>query len=498
MAIDEVGRVLIAFDDGPLEPNPTWTRLDAPGGDFPDQFVSGYDTRNGKQSLLAVTETGTATVYINDHKYALFDPRNSSSPYYQKLDGKQILLQLFDPVREVWEPQFRGRIDTTAWVLDNTAVNNRGEPINASIQIECVDVMDHLAGFGLTPGLAGDRPPSGGDDGVWYAATTDEVFVRILQILGDAGIDDGGTNTLYVSFSGNVALQTAKYDADEAALTALRDCADAELPFIAQSMYVDRQGRFVFHGRYARFDPDGLSADAGPERWDFHHWQLGDGKAVHDEGRTQMRVLEFDRSRSNLVNLAVCYPQGMPASKMPNQVYADTTSINDFGHYAAPPMSDLLTAKPIASNRYGHPDWDRYDECLHFAELIVKNMKDPREAITALQVKTVHPHDSRAERVWACLTQADVNDMINVRVGYPYGVGFTGGDVDEYFVEGRELRVRPLDASTFASSLPGYDYVEQDLSVSPAEWSQDTHGVFPPWGGSGPEVFLTADFTASE
>jgi hypothetical protein len=496
--IDEEGRVLIAFDDGPFEPNPTWTRIDAPGGDFPDQFVSGYDTRNGKQSLLAVTETGTGTVYINDWQYGLFDPRNSSSPYYQKLTGKQILLQLFDPVREVWEPQFRGRIDTVGYVLDNSAVNSDGEPINASIQIEAVDIMDHLAGFGLTPGLAGDRPPSGGADGVWYAATTDEVFVRILQILADAGIDDGGTSTLYVVFSGNVALQTAKYDPDEAALTALRDCADAELPFIAQSMYVDRQGRFCFHGRYGRFDPDGVSADAGPERWDFHHWQLGDGKAVRDDGRTQMRVLEFDRSRSNIVNVAVCYPQGTQPDQMPDQVYADTGSITDFGHYAAPSMGDLLTARPINDHRSGHPEWTRYTECLKYAELIVNNMKDPREAITALQIKTVHPSDSRAADVWACLTQADVNDMVNVKVGYPNGVGFTGGDPDEYFVEGRQLRVRPLDSSTLSSALPGFDYVEQDLSVSPAEWSQDTHGIFPPWGGSGPDIFLTADFTVAE
>src|SRR5262249_18481190 len=143
--------------------------------------------------------------------------RNSSSPYFGKLDGKQILLQLYDPVQESWEPQFKGLIDSAGYALDNTAVNALGQPINATIELNCVDMFDYLAGFGLTPGLAGDRPPAGGDDGVWYAPTTDEAFVRILQILGDCGVgaNDGIQS---VVFSGNVALQTAKYDPDEPAL----------------------------------------------------------------------------------------------------------------------------------------------------------------------------------------------------------------------------------------------------------------------------------------
>ncbi len=489
------GRVLIAPDTGPLDPAPTWVRIDAPGGDFPDQFVAGYDTQNGKQTLLSQTGTGTGTVYINDHKLGLFDPRNASSPYYQKLTGKQILLQLYDPVLNVWEPQFKGVIDNISYVLDRTAVNSLGQPLNASIQLNAVDAFDYAAGFGLTPGLAGDRPPVGGDDGVWYAPTTDEVFVRIIQILADMGIDESA----YVVFSGNVALQTVKYNPDEPALNALRDCADAEFPFIA-NLYVDRFGRICFHGRYGRFDPGGVAHDAGPDRWDFQVFNLGDGAAVRDDPtRTQMRVLEFDQARANIVNVAVCYPQGTQPDKMRDQVYADTTSITDFGHYAAPPMSDLLTAKPIADNTYGHPDWTRYTECFKFAELLVKNQKDPRESITALQVKTVDPADSRATNVWHCLTRSDVSDMVNVKVGYPHGVGMTGDSpIDDYFIEGRTLRVRPLNSSADKSDLPGYDYVELDLNVSPAVWSMDTHGVFPTRDVSPPFTGLLADFTYAE
>ncbi len=483
------GRVLIAPDNGPLDPSPTWVRIDAPGGDFPDQFVAGYDTQNGKQTLLSQTGTGTGTVYINDHQYGLFDPRNTSSPYYQKLTGKQILLQLYDPVLDVWEPQFQGLIDNAGYVINNAAVNAAGKPINASIQLACVDAFDYAAGFGLTPGLAGDRPPSGGDDGVWYAPTTDEVFVRIIQILADMGVDE----SRYVVFSGNVALTVVKYNPDDPALNALRDCADAEFPFIS-NLYVDRFGRVVFHGRYGRFDPTGVAAAAGTDRWDFQQFKLGDGAAVSgDSERTQMRVLEFQDGRSNIINVAVSYPQGTQPAQMPSQVFADTSSITAFGHYAAPPMSDLLTGTPINDNLNGHPTWDRYIECEKFAELLVKNQKDPRESITALQVKTVDPADPRAANVWHCLTRSDVSDMVNVKVGYPAGVGMTGDTpIDDYFIEGRSLRVRPLNSSAEKSALPGYDYVELDLNVSPAVWSMDTHGVFPSWPG---DNSLDASFT---
>lgn len=467
MSSDVAGRVLIAPDDPPLEPHPTWVRLDSPS-DYPDSFIAGYDLRNGRQTLMSQTDTGTATIYVNDHKEAIFDPRNSSSPLYGKVDGKQIMLQLYDPVLDVWEPQFRGLIDSAGYVIgpETTA---QGVPVNANVTINCVDMFDYLAGFGLTPGLAGDRPPKGGENGVWYAQQASDALVwdRIIQILADCGVDPD----MSVIFSGNVNLQTVRYDPDESALIALRDCADAEFPFIS-NIYVDRFGRFVFHGRYARFDPAGVAADAAPGRWDFQYLLLGDGVAVQaDPTRTQIRVLEFAEARANIVNVAICYPQGIKQEDMINQIYADTTSINDFGHYTAPPMSDLLT-------QYGSFDGvGRYIETFRYAELLVKNQKDPREAITALQLKAIHPDDPRAPNVWWALTHLDVSDMVNVAVGYPGGVGLTGSSpADDYFVEGREMRVRPL--------TPEFDYVELDLEVSPAVWSQDTHGVFPSRGSS--------------
>src|SRR5215471_5200354 len=474
--MSEVGRVLIAFDDGPLVAAPTWTRIDG-AGDFPDQFVAGYDCENGRQTLMQQTQTGTATVYINDHDEGLFDPRNSSSPYYQKLTGRQILLQLYDPVRDVWEPQFQGHIDTVSYDIDGSAINARGEPINASIQLNCVDIFDFLEGFGLTPGYAGVAPshlPPGSSNGVWYPETKpNEVDGRIDEIMGDVGID----STRYVAFTGNVQLQAVKYDPDESALTALRDACDAELPFIA-NMYVDRYGRFVFHGRYARFDPEAVFANVGDTAiWNFHWWYVGDGHAVVADNRVQLRELSFEQSRSSLVNVAVCYPAFMrPPEQIHYQVYADPTSITAYGHHPAPPMTDLITARPEYDTNHGHPTWDRYIETFKYAELLVKNQKDPREAVTALNFKTVAPTDERAATVWAFLTQVDVSDVLNIKVGYPMGTGLTGASpADDYFVEGRKLQVRPLQ--------PGYDYVSLDVQVSPFVWGADTHSVFPAYVG---------------
>jgi hypothetical protein len=462
------GRVLIAFSDGPLEPSPTWTRIDdQTGATFPLGFVSGYDTSNGRQSLMSQTETGTATVYIND-RAGLFDPNNSSSPYFGILSGRQILLQLFNPVTSTWQPQFRGLIDDYNYAIDHTAVDASGNPVNASITIDCVDIFDYLNGYGLTPGLDGVTPPTGMEDGVYYAATSGTVQDRIIEILADVGVD----TTRYHASSGNTNVMAVKYDPDESALTALRDAADAELPFIA-NIYVDRNGKFVFRGRYSRFDPDAVAAEGGSD-WDFTRWKLGDSKAIQaDPIRAQMRVLEYSRSRANIVNAAICYPQGIAASFMASAVFADTSSITDYGKHAAAPMSDLLTDGYVGPGTLTPGDGKQ--QCSLFAELFVKNQAFPRDSITALNVKSLAPVGARASLTWEFITRADISDIVNVAAGYPGGTGFTGAaTADDYYIEGRSLQVRPANT--------GYDYVELDLEVSPAVWSMDTHGVFPAFG----------------
>lgn len=454
------GRVFIAFDDGPLVANPTWTRIDGGDSPFPDQFVAGYDTKNGRQSLISQTETGTATVYCNDRS-GLFDDRNLSSPYIGNLSSRQILLQLWNPVTEAWEPQFRGIIDDYSYDIDGSAVDADGAPINASVQLECVDIFDYLNGYGLTPGLDGHPPPAGMEDGVWYDATSGSVQDRFLAILYDANIDA----QRYHLASGTVNVIGVKYDPDESALTALRDAADAELPFIA-NIYVDRYGRFMFRGKYSRFDPDFVSSEPGSS-WDFQRWPVGDGAAIEaDPTRGQIREVRYVRSRADLINAAIAYPQGIDAADMPGQVTAASASILAHGKHQAPPMSDLLTSEGTFTG------YNKLVETAKFAELLVENKKAPRVAITALQLKSLPPEDPRAAATWGTICGADISHIVNVAVGYPGGAGLSGGSpADDHYIEGRSLTVRPLN--------PVHDYVECDLEVSPALWSMDANGVFP-------------------
>ena len=461
------GRVLIAWDDGPLVASPTWTAIDQGGSTFPYDFVAGYDTHVGRQTLTSQTDTGTATVYVNDRS-GLFDDRNNSSPFQGKLSGRQILLQLYNPVSATWESQFRGLIDDYRYTIDGSAVDSNGDPVNCSIQIDCVDMFDYLNGYGLTPGLDGVTPPAGSEDGVWYAATSGTVDDRIIEILTDAGID----STMYIVASGNVKLIATKYDPDESALTALRDAADAELPFIA-NIYVNRSGQFCFRGRYSRFDPDAVAAEP-LSQWDFTRWKVGDGKAIQsDPTRAQMRVLEYTRDRADLINAAICYPQGLQPADMPGQVYANTPSITAYGKHQANPMSDLLTGDYAGPGTITPSDGKT--QCALYAELLVLNKKDPKLCPTALNLKSIDTSDSRASATWDVLTKSDISHIVNIAAGYPGGTGLTGGaTADDYYIEGRALTVRPANTD--------YDYVDLNLEVSPYVWSADTHGVFPAFG----------------
>lgn len=447
------GRVLIAFDDGPLEPSPTWTRIDDT-----DNLVAGLDIHRGRQTEFMRTDTGTATVYLNDTT-GLFDPANVGSPYFGLLDGRQIMLQIWNPVTATWVPQFRGHLNDYGYDL-SPATGVDGKPLVANIQVDCVDIFDYLGGYQVQPGIDGTTPPAGSERIVFYEDTVGTVDDRIIECLTDAGIDYA---TMAVVFSGNVRPQETKYDAGEAMLTVLRDACDAEFPGIA-NMYVDKKGRFVFHGRRARFDPEGVITDGSipTSTWDFHRWKAGDGTAIlADADRAQMRVLSFSRARSDIVNSAIAYPRGILDADMAGQVYEDAASITAYGKHSMSPMGDLIIGEGVTTGN------TKEQECLLFATFFVENYKEPRTRIKTLTTKAIRPDDDRADKTWALLCGADISDIINVDVGYPGGVGIEGSD---FYIEGVTQRIRPLNET--------HDYVEQDLDVSPAEWSLDTFGVF--------------------
>lgn len=437
---------MLALDDGPLVWAPTWTCLD-----YTPNLVSGFDVSRGRQSETETTDAATARVYLNDTD-GLFDPSNTGSPYFGKLDGAQIALQCWDPVASAWVRQFRGRIRQPSY--DFNPHTHDGESILSNVQLDCVDLFGHLARVKMVVGVFGDTPtPVGYEGAVWYDGSA--VDDRIVRLLIEAGLTDADW---YVVFTGNVAVQALPYDAGDVILTAVRDACDAEFPGIA-NCYTDRFGRFVFHGRFARFDPDSVAASAGSAAWDFQRWKAGDGAAILlDPTRAQIRPpLQWTRPSENpeLVNSAYCTPRGLADNLKSGQVVEDAVSIAAYGQCPWQAEGLIIEAGTTTGNTAA-------EECLKFAEHYVTNRADPRTRVSALTLKSVDPTHAQAEETWGLLLTADIADVVDLAHGYPGGVGLS----EDLYLEGITKTVRALNID--------FDLVETTLAVSPI----DTVDVF--------------------
>lgn len=429
--------MLIAFDDGPLEPDPTWTRIDDT-----DNLVAKIEIHRGRQTELDVTDTSTATVYLNDTD-GLFDPANTGSPYFGKIDGKQIMLQLRNPVTDEWVTQYRGFIDDYGYELH--PATRDGVSILSNIQVECVDLFDFLAGVEMIPGLFGDATPPAATVGtVWYE--DGDVQTRITQLLTDAQIDPDR----FVVFTGNIDVQETQYNAGDTILVALRDAADAEFPTIS-NLYTDKLGRFCFHGREAKFDPDTVAAGAGPDQWNFTRWKAGDGAAIAaDSANAQIRPpVQWSRARRRILNAFLITPAGIAQKSIPAQIVTDATSITDYGYrsYSAP---ELIIKKGTTTGN------NRNDECRFYSTILNAHYAQPYTSIEALTFLAIDPDDPRAAATWALICGVDISDIVNLSVGYPGGFGIQGLD---YFVEGSDMTISPA-----AGDL--YDMVTLSLNVS--------------------------------
>jgi hypothetical protein len=428
------GRVLIAFDDPALEPTPAWTRID----NNTAFRVSDITIRRGRQTEFDQTETSTATVTVRDPS-GVFDPNNMSSPYFGKLNGKQIMLQLQNPVTGVWHTQFRGHIDDYGYYLSETLVLS-------TVQIECVDLFDYLARVEMVVGLFGDPALSVGDSaGVVVYAETD-FQTRLEQAATDAGLPP----EFFVFFTGNVDVQETKYDPGDSVMMVMRDAVDAEFP-TAANIYTDKLGRVVGHGRYARFTPEAVAATGD---WTFTRWDAATGGAVIS-GVAQIRPpLRFANPRSRIVNAAISYPRGIAEADIPGQIVIDTTSRDEYG-YGSWSATDLITLAGTTTGNTANQETKLY------GSYMVANYKEPRPRVEALTFKSIDPDDSRAAATWALMCGADISDVVNVVAGYPGGVGIA----EDFYVEGSEMTIIPLN--------PGYDMVELSLNVSPAAYFTD-------------------------
>lgn len=429
MAVDAspgAGRVLIALADGPLVAEPTWTRYD----NLATCRSPGFDCESGRQSELEATDTGTARVYFNDRDGTLNDG---------SLIGQQIMLQLYNPVTATWHPRWRGQIDDISYDLNPSLAGL------ANVQLECVDAFDYLGGVTMLPGF-GDALPGGMDGVVFYE--DEQVDDRIIALLTDAGI----VATMRVIFTGNVSVNETLYDYDDVILQAIRDAADAEFPGIA-NVYVDRFGRVVFHGRFARFDPEGV--ESAGANWDFNRWDAATGADV-TSGVAQIREFGYNRPRARIINSYLAWPVAdetgveFPQSSVAALVRTDSASITQYGYRGGHDAPGLIIKDNVNNANTGA------DECGLYGDFYIANYATEHENIQRVTLKAMAPSDARATATWAAMCGMDISDGMNLTVSE---AGFA--DV-AYFIDGLSVSCRALN--------PTHDYVEVTPNLTPAAY----------------------------
>lgn len=444
------GRFLVAFDAGAWVWDPAWTRLD----DNPN-LVTSYTIDRGRQFELDRTDAARATVEIID-KTGLLDPTNTSSPYHNKIEPlKQAMIGRHNPVTDEWHTRFRG------WIGELDYSFHPSQRVNM-LTLELVDSFDMLSAIELQPGRFGDQPPEivESPDTIWmgYAATVRARLDNIVGV-GNAGLPE----EFFVFFSGNVEVFQTAYSSGETVLDVLQDAADAEFPGIG-NLYTDRRGRCCFHGRFAKFDPIGVSDEAGPGRWEWTEWECGDGAAVAaDPANTaHLRSFSFNRGLGRIINSASVSPQWVEfygKEPTPNQlasnIVQDTASINQRG-FRSWSMANLQTAKGQPSGA------NSVVETRKFATYYRDNYAVPQNRVTAISFRTMHPTWEGAAITWDLLSRVDVSDGLKVTVDSPGGGGFL---LESYYIEGVHEEAKMLS--------PDYDDVTLSLDLSPRVYYAD-------------------------
>lgn len=428
------GRVLVALTDGPLVAEPTWTRYDT----LADARCYGFDSFAGRQSELDTTDTGTAKVFFHDLTSVLDT---------DALVGLQIMLQLYNPVTAAWHIRWRGHIDD----IETDLVDGPPDIPLANVAFHCTGIFDYLGGCKMLPGVFGNAAPAGMNGVVFYE--DGRVDDRIIALLADAQID----TAMQVVFTGNVNVNETLYDPDDVILQAVRDAADAEFPGVA-NFYEDRYGRAAFHGRFARFDPEGT--EAGGANWDFVRWAAATREDVITDV-AQIREFAFNRPRTRIINTFLAYPRAdelgvdFDRSLIPTLQKTDPTSIAAYGYRGPLDSPDLIIKDNFNNANTGAA------ECELFGEFYVQNYALPRKAVQRVVLKSLRPGDARATATWDLMCRADISDAINLTVDEA-----DLADVP-FFVDGIAVECRVLnpdfDLVTFTPNLTPASYYGTDV-----------------------------------
>lgn len=432
MAVDAspgAGRVLIATGAGPLIAEPSWTRYD----NLSSCRCFGFEWQRGRTSEFDVTNTGTARVFFHDRVGTFAS---------ESFIGLQAMLQLYDPVAAAWQPVFRGHID------DAHGEPSPGAPSLTNVQLDLVDIFDYLGGVRMVVGTMGET-----------LTGTEAGVVKFAEGPVDGRLDDlaiaaGLSTQMYVHFSGNVDVHETFYDTDDNILSAMRDASDAEFPSGVANIYVDRYGREVFHGRFAKFDPDATASGA---EWDFQRWGAAT-RADVTTGRAQIREFQYNRPRTRIINSYVAWPEltvaglAFAQSGVAALTKVDASSVTAYGYRGREAPS--LIIKEHKTN--GHTG---AQECALYGDYYVNNYSVPRKNIERVTFRAMDPNDIRAADNWEIITKADISDVIHLWVD-------EAGLADEqYFIEGIQGSCRVGN--------PEYDFVTVTPNLSPAAYYTD-------------------------
>ena len=413
--------VSIAFNDSTLAANPDWTRIDDPGG---INVVQGWSIDRGRSKELDKNQTGTAVIdtvdttgVLDPTAGALTDPMKQGS------------ISLQNPVTNSWSTIYRGFCD---WEFDISS-DTGYKAIKGTINME--DAFDLMSALEMTPGNHFGKKttnPIGPTkllqqfSGDIQYAEGQQAYERIEEALNNAA----WPSSMQDIFSGNIFMQISTYARRDQLLTVIFDAADAEFPGVA-NVYVSKDGKFIFHGRYARFDP------FNPQ-YRIQQWYAGDYAACQaDADYAPIHKLGFRRSKQDIINVGLALPRGVMDHEAPGNIIIDEESVGIYG-WRSVVFEDLLTFKGIIPNA---PDLTAVQETKLYGQYFVDNYSQPKTRITQLVFRPKRTEHFNAAALWTLMCDIEIGDVITVKTTHPGGGGFNNED---FFVEGIHYMAKPL------------------------------------------------------
>jgi hypothetical protein len=437
------GLVNVAFNDSVLEVSPSWTRLDY------TYKVMSITVDRGRSFELDTTNTGTCRIRIADTDGS-FDPTYTGGTFYGQLDPyKQVAISLPASSGSSWATVFRGYVSN--WQYELHPSKNMG-----FVTIDCVDLMDYLAGAELSAdGSFGSSVSSAGDIVYDAITATTGVQTRITQVLNEVAAECGlvswpsGLRNIY---TGNVGLFARTYTTRTSALTVIQEAAEAEFPGGVANFYVSKDGVASFRGRYARFDYTNST-------YSVDEWALGDDDAADASPSTVVPVsppLVFSRDKENIFTAASAVPTTTAALV---ELTSSDRAANYVVNATAAGVYGLRTwAAEDLATRNGAGATTALQETNLFADYYLANYAAPRTRVGALTVRPQRPTGSHGSATWALLQGVELGDYLELNTTHVAG-GFSS---TPFFVEGIHYEIVPMTAT--------HPEVTLTLDVSPQSY----------------------------